>query len=388
VGESICDNSWFTAVEIVTPLNAMETIAQVHQLIVTIKDKIQETANFEITRAVASKIEKKAKVMERNTYFVREGELSKRNRNGRLDVYYFFLFSDQLIYTHQSLSGEYKVHGQLSLSSVNVSDVDDPKGCSFHIQHPTKSFVVVCVSESEKKGWLRDIQQTIQSCLKRESATGRGRKLSIIDRVEDQQMVQINEGKQVLRSAYRPNMVGGVASPDREMMNPKPESRNNTPFSESSNDNDNDNEDKESPYELNVPKTQKTPSPPKVIETVEEKIMKFNNLINELNEESLNSMFIAGCSFWGNVMDSRSANSIPDDVKLRMYGVMKQAKFGPQCDDKDADPDVSSPKINPATQQQNDAWIKCGDMKQSTAKIEFLNILYSFAPYWKYQQYI
>lgn len=29
-------------------------------------------------------------------------------------------------------------------------------------------------------------------------------------------------------------------------------------------------------------------------------------------------------------MDSRSANSISDDVKLRMYGVIKQAKFGAQ----------------------------------------------------------
>jgi hypothetical protein len=346
---------------------------------------------------VASKIEKKAKVMERNTYFVREGELSKRNRNGRLDVYYFFLFSDQLIYAKKNISGEYKVHGQLSLSSVNVSDVDDPKGCSFHIQHPTKSFVVVCVSESEKKGWLRDIQQTIQSCLKRESATGRGRKLSIIDRVEDQQMVQINESKQVLRSAYRPNnnMAGGVTSPDRETTtNAKHESRNNTPFSESSNediddDDKNGNEEKESQYEINAPKTKKTPSPPKAIETVEEKILKFNNLIHELNEESLNGMFIAGCSFWTNMMDSRSANAIPDDVKLRMYGVMKQAKFGSQCNHRDADPEVASPKMNTAvTQQQNEAWIKCGDMKQSTAKIEFLNILYSYAPYWKYQQYI
>ena len=39
-----------------------------------LKDRIQETANFETTRAVASKIEKKAKVLEHNTYFVREGK--------------------------------------------------------------------------------------------------------------------------------------------------------------------------------------------------------------------------------------------------------------------------------------------------------------------------
>lgn len=218
--------------------------------------------------------------------------MNKRNRNGRLDAYYFFLFSDQLIYAHQSMSGEYKVHGQLSLSSINASDVDDPKGCSFHIQHPTKSFVVVCSTESEKKIWLRDIQQTIQSCIKRESASGRGRKLSIIDRVEDQQMVQINEGQQVLRSAYRPNML--ISSPaDKDIQSPG--TRTQTPFSENSDGHvTHDEIDITEEYELNIPKQQQTPSPPKLEETLEEKISKFNNVINQLSEESLNGLFAAG----------------------------------------------------------------------------------------------
>jgi hypothetical protein len=33
VGDTICDRSWFSAVEIVTPNNAMETVAQVIKLI-------------------------------------------------------------------------------------------------------------------------------------------------------------------------------------------------------------------------------------------------------------------------------------------------------------------------------------------------------------------
>jgi len=225
------------------------------------------------------------------------------------------------------MSGEYKVHGQLSLSSINASDVDDPKGCSFHIQHPTKSFVVVCSSESEKKIWLRDIQQTIQSSIKRESAAGRGRQLSIIGRVEDQQMVQINEGQQVLRSAYRP-MISSPADRD-SIQSPGKETRNNTPFSETSDSVlDTTREDNEitEEFELNVPK--QTPSPPK-IESLEEKLAKFNILINDLDDESLNGIFLAGTSFWLNLMDSR-ANSTSDDVKLKMYGLMKQSKFGSQ----------------------------------------------------------
>lgn len=235
------------------------------------------------------------------------------------------------------MSGEYKLHGQLSLSSINASDVDDPKGISFHIQHPTKSFVVVCSSESEKKIWLRDIQQTIQSCIKRENASGRVRKLSIIGRVEDQQMVQINEGQQVLRSAYRPNMISSPADRESLVNSPGRETKNNTPFSESSDtmetprdNNDNDVEDDD----ISSPKQ----SPPK--ESLEEKLTNFNILISDLTDDSLNGIFTAGGSFWVNLMDSRSANAISDDVKLRMYGVMKQAKYGAQTGYPDTGTDI------------------------------------------------
>jgi hypothetical protein len=104
--------------------------------------------------------------------------------------YRFFLFSDQLIYAHQNMSGEYKVHEQLSLSTMNVSDVDDPTGCSLFVGHPTKSFVVVAESKEAKQQWLRDIYQTIVSCRKREAHSLEGRKMSIIGRIEDQQKGQ------------------------------------------------------------------------------------------------------------------------------------------------------------------------------------------------------
>lgn len=45
------------------------------------------------------------------------------------------------------MAGEYKVHEQLPLSSMSVSDVDnDPSGCTFYINHPTKSFFVIAES--------------------------------------------------------------------------------------------------------------------------------------------------------------------------------------------------------------------------------------------------
>ena len=43
------------------------------------------------------KIEKKAKILEENSFFVRDGDLQKRNRSGNLTTYHFFLFSLQYL---------------------------------------------------------------------------------------------------------------------------------------------------------------------------------------------------------------------------------------------------------------------------------------------------
>ena len=58
-----------------------------HKLIITLKDAIQESATRELTRTIAAKIDKKARVLEFNSFFVREGDLVKRNRNGRNVTY-------------------------------------------------------------------------------------------------------------------------------------------------------------------------------------------------------------------------------------------------------------------------------------------------------------
>jgi hypothetical protein len=68
-------NTWYTHVINSSRATAMETVAEIHKLIVLLKDKIQEDSTYAITRTIAAKIEKKAKVLENNTFFVREGYL-------------------------------------------------------------------------------------------------------------------------------------------------------------------------------------------------------------------------------------------------------------------------------------------------------------------------
>ncbi|RYG63503.1 hypothetical protein EON64_15825 [archaeon] len=73
----IPDESWYADIENVTGDTALETIAKLHHLMVHVKDTIQESLNYEVTRQVAAKFEKKAKVLENNTFFVRQGDLNK-----------------------------------------------------------------------------------------------------------------------------------------------------------------------------------------------------------------------------------------------------------------------------------------------------------------------
>ena len=190
----IPDNSWFQDVENAFPATALETISKLHHLFVYLKDILQENEHYENTRQVADKFEKKARIMEQNLYFIRLGELSKLSRGKRATVYSFFLFSDQLIYAHLS-RGQFIVHEQLSLLDLAVTDVPtDLSQCSFHIEHPVKSFQVTADSPAAKLSWVHDISQAATSCrkrhqLKRGSAND-GRRLSMLGRIESQRAAQ------------------------------------------------------------------------------------------------------------------------------------------------------------------------------------------------------
>jgi hypothetical protein len=193
----IPDDSWYDDVENATAANTMEIIAKLHHLTVHIKDTIQEATNYEITRQIAAKFEKKAKILENNLFFIRQGDLMKLSRNGKSQSYKFFLFSNHLIYAHVNMKGHYVVHEQLSLSALSVNDVDtDPNHTSFYISHPIKSFVVVAEAPSMKQQWVRDINQAIVNCKKRETMHQDGplnRRMSMFSRIEDQQDKLVRE---------------------------------------------------------------------------------------------------------------------------------------------------------------------------------------------------
>lgn len=201
---------------------AWAAIGQVHALIADLKDSVQQSRLREELKAVAKRIEARAKLLEGPRRFIREGELVKKCRSGKSVVYRFFLFSDQLIYCHRGFGGEYKVHQQLLLSLTKVSNVDDRRNCSFQVHHPKKSFVVVAESPEMKRVWVRDINEA--RAAGRKSAE-RETQLGVIARLklESNRVMALLEGKP--EEPPRPTSGGSAANnnnPDGPLGSPEP----------------------------------------------------------------------------------------------------------------------------------------------------------------------
>ena len=107
IANSASNTDWYYQIRDCAPEEALDVISHLHKVMFYLKDTCQENATKEKTRIIANKIEKRAKVLQNNVYFVREGALGKRNRNGHIKTYQFFLFSDQLIYASLAKTGAY-----------------------------------------------------------------------------------------------------------------------------------------------------------------------------------------------------------------------------------------------------------------------------------------
>eukprot|EP01038_Epipyxis_sp_PR26KG_P012843 gene12843-17217_t len=420
------DDSWYEDVEAVDPVSAMSTIAKVHHLIVAIKDAVQEISNFELTRAVAAKFEKKARILETNTFFVRQGDLSKLNRAGRAMTYKFFLFSDNLIYAHMNMQNLYKVHEQLSLDAMVLQDVDnDPTFSSFFISHPVKSFIVVAENPQLKQQWFRDIQKAITSCKQRENAkvakidvAHATRRMSLVNRMEDQQSIQKKE-EEIFRAVSpteRSPAMTRIALRRPSVQQDAP--YQNVPFSLQSMPEENEDDITQEKLEIDldllenvsVNIQEKTPPLPTAEERAisqQENIKTFNETIQHLTENQLTSLFNAGVTFYKGTFSSRGAGSA-DPSRLKLFGLYRQVRFG-NADSSllvggEATPMVASDLTSSGattpttgldkfdsmamTNEQLLAWRDCNDKPQEDAKREFLIALFQLAPYWKYEQFL
>jgi hypothetical protein len=165
---------WFVSIERSNIENSMLAVSDLHKMIAQLKDVVRICARRGATKAIMNRVEKKANLLNPDRVIIKDGDLNKRCRNGKMVQYKFFLFTDLLVYAHMGFS-EYKVHVQLALENMTVSDVDpadDPSNRCFYIDHPTKSFVVEAASPDEKRSWAREISTAITSCINRRALMG------------------------------------------------------------------------------------------------------------------------------------------------------------------------------------------------------------------------
>ncbi|GMI10781.1 hypothetical protein TrVE_jg12891 [Triparma verrucosa] len=147
-------------------------IAEIHLLIIDLRASMHDSRKRRDLKAVARRIQGGMALLDdANRIFLREGDMLKRCRSGKKIKYRFFLFNDQLLYTHQSRRGFYKIHQCLFLSLMRISEDGTPKN-AFSIMHPRKSFLVICPTPELKRVWvdaiLAEIERAVERKLKAE----------------------------------------------------------------------------------------------------------------------------------------------------------------------------------------------------------------------------
>lgn len=95
--------------------------------------------------------------------YIRSGPLQKlsASRKGRKETYYFFLFSDIILYATTS-ARRYKVHRVVHLSLLRIVDLRCEGAHAFKLVNPQKSVLVLASSTSEKREWMEAIAAAAQ----------------------------------------------------------------------------------------------------------------------------------------------------------------------------------------------------------------------------------
>ena len=141
-------------------------------MIIDLRASMHDSRKRSDLKTVAGRIQGGMSLLDdANRVFIREGDMLKRCRSGKKVKYRFFLFNDQLLYTHQSRKGFYKIHQCLFLSLMRISEEGAPKG-AFNILHPRKSFLVLCPTPELKRVWveaiLAEIDKSVEKKLRAE----------------------------------------------------------------------------------------------------------------------------------------------------------------------------------------------------------------------------
>lgn len=102
-----------------------------------------------------------------------------------------------------------------------------------------------------------------------------------------------------------------------------------------------------------------------------------------------------GVTFYKGMLNTRGgANALSESQQLRLFGLYRHVKKetarleGPS--EQQGAAGVTSPAVKepPLSADQQRAWEECAGLSCEEAKRQFLTIVFSVAPYWKYEQFM
>ncbi len=85
------------------------------------------------------------------------------------------------------------------------------------------------------------------------------------------------------------------------------------------------------------------------------------------------------------------ANALSDSQQLRLFGLYRQVKKETARQEGAGELNGvtnSAVKEPPLSVDQQRAWEECAELSCDEAKRQFLSIVFSVAPYWKYEQFM
>lgn len=150
------------------PAAKLQALTEIHNLIQNLKNALRGDvqSKAEMTAAVGELENGDFLLLDPARAFLKSDDLVKKSsRTGRATEYRFYLFSDVLIYASKEDGGRYKIHEELPLHLMKITDWFPPsqKGrqIMFEIHHPRKSFRVLCPSSDIRKEWVDQIRASI-----------------------------------------------------------------------------------------------------------------------------------------------------------------------------------------------------------------------------------
>ena len=150
------------------PATKLQALKEIYRLIQTLKRalRVDARSKVEMNAAVGELVQGDFLLLDPARSFLQSGNLVKKSsRTGRATEYRFYLFSDVLLYASKEDDGRGKIHEELPLHLMKITDWFPPsqknRQIMFEVHHPRKTFRVLCPTTEVRNSWVEQLRASI-----------------------------------------------------------------------------------------------------------------------------------------------------------------------------------------------------------------------------------